>query len=1180
MRDSGGRLFCGRPRSFFGRDNLLRLCGNPNRLRLIKVGFYDILSALREVTWLSASYVASYPQLLKTLATEQKIVYLCGAGASMSLGGHRLSWPNWILAGKHYLTSYEQDELDRRIGAWTTNELIDAVTFLLQKLKASGDYDAFMASTVASLHPTSEPFKAALQKVWRSGDLIATTNYDLTIEEAVDAQSVSYSTPAEIFSVIRGEANKVIHLHGVYDRLNGNDDIVADDPQYRNILANAGAQFIQNLISTHPLIIVGCGGTVEDPNLSGFMSFVVDKLGLTDVPYFYLMKNGDTVPSLPANAIPVFYGDSHADLPVFLSELAMLRLQRRAGLRTLAAINPYQDHTIATSAFGRMHFSNGFNAFIGREEELKKLNGFLEAPKRFSWWSIIGDGGIGKSRLVLEWLRSMPTRWFGFFTYKRQAEARAFKPFTDTVIVFDYVLGKEHECVEVIQAYLDAFCGSPYHLRFLFIERNLGSGETDWLRRISRGLEAQYRVEFEAGSHTEPLTVRELTVAEEIVYVDKYLQSYLPLLPASAFVEECRGNTALAGQRIEEAFRASVDPTCFRPLYLSIFTEVWISKEGRLSLDSIEDLLSEYLNKEKNRWKLILGTDELVDAYLRILAVACAIGYYNITDVYGNNYLEEDAKRLTAFFDGQSGKPGANNVFMDLFVSMDELVEDDGEDDVIEAFFHPGGTSALPDDEMDEDDRFAHCAPYIKLQADPNEVYLNMLANVGAAEEDELKALERVREERIKRVDALPDHAWIVKPVFPDIIKAFIVSYVVNDRDVVRFTKLARSNSILGLADFLTRALEDWEDSAIFQRMAITPPDEMLNYFEYYVSLLIRIDKIDDIKSVEQALIDSDPCFPKYELELWRRIAVVLTDRGNANRLYDSACWFIDYLNSLEGMMTIRDGAADIIRAYSVGLHNAGEIDKHSAFLERCAELKQDNQKLAEALCESYRYLVNAKLYKGRDADVQADWIKTVEILKRYHYPLDMCKTAMDTAYDYMRTLIQRNDLGSLRRLAQTLEALYEAQHIADVADIAAFCSASIYTMSYAKDKRLSSEAYEKVEKYHADFPGSMQTRAAILSVWSVACLETSFYRKVPEKMLKNAKAWAALYPNEIEFKKGYFGLLLARLEYAQANDERNEQRRLFKEMKSIAESTDYAKYSEESDLLNTVNMLQRLYGY
>lgn len=82
----------------------------------------------------------------------------------------------------------------------------------------------------------------------------------------------------------------MIHLHGRYDRENGADDIIADGPQYQSILDNSGAQFIQNLLSTYPIVIVGCGGTVEDPNLAGFLSFAAEKLGTSDIPYFYLMK--------------------------------------------------------------------------------------------------------------------------------------------------------------------------------------------------------------------------------------------------------------------------------------------------------------------------------------------------------------------------------------------------------------------------------------------------------------------------------------------------------------------------------------------------------------------------------------------------------------------------------------------------------------------------------------------------------------------------------------------------------------------------------------------------------------------------------------------------------------------------------------------------------------------------
>ena len=619
---------------------------------------------------MAVSYVTDYPQLLKTLEADQKIVYLCGAGVSMSLADHRLNWPNWILTGKNYLDEEEQAELDRRIGSWTTDELINAITFLLEKLKYKGSYKSFMKNTVGSIHPLNDTFKEALRKICRAGDLISTTNYDLAIEEAIDVASISYSSPAEILSVIRGKDNKVIHLHGVYDCLHGKDDIIADDPQYKSILANAGAQFIQNLIGTHPVIVIGCSGTVEDPNLSGFMSFVVEKLGTTEIPYYYLMKNGDKSPDLPTNAVPVYYGDEYEDLPVFLSELSILRLQQRTCLRALASVNPYIKKEKAVSAFGRMHFSNEFCEFIGREDSLEKLNAFLGDKKKVSWWTVLGDGGIGKSRLVLEWLKRMPTHWFGFFRYKKSDEASHFIPFTDTVIVFDYVLGKENECADTVEAYLDAFEHLPYKLRLLFVERNQGVEETDWLIKISRGLETEHRLEFEAAKYELPLEIKELSVSNEISYVKNYLKEYLLLIPSTDFVEVCKTDPDGKSREIEEAFRSSVAPSCFRPLYLSIFTEVWISKEGLLTLNSIEELLSEYLNKEKNRWLSILNDSSLVDSYLRLLSMACAIGYFNITDVYGENYLEEDEKRLTAFFDNESGKPGGNNTFTDLFVHI------------------------------------------------------------------------------------------------------------------------------------------------------------------------------------------------------------------------------------------------------------------------------------------------------------------------------------------------------------------------------------------------------------------------------------------------------------------------------------------------------------------------------
>lgn len=225
---------------------------------------------------------------------------------------------------------------------------------------------------------------------------------------------------------------------------------------------------------------------MEDPNLSGFMSFAYEKLGTSDIPYFYLMKSGDTIPNLPMNAIPVFYGDDYEDLPLFLSEIAMTRLQKRAGLQSVIAVNPYLERRTAISAFGRMHFSNSFNPFVGRTVELNDLSSFLQDKEKFLWRTILGEGGIGKSRLILEWMKTMPSSWFGFFAYKKPEKAHLFVPFADTVVAFDYVLGQEQQCADTIAAFIEAFSDSPYKLRIVLLERHQRASEYDWLIELKR----------------------------------------------------------------------------------------------------------------------------------------------------------------------------------------------------------------------------------------------------------------------------------------------------------------------------------------------------------------------------------------------------------------------------------------------------------------------------------------------------------------------------------------------------------------------------------------------------------------------------------------------------------------------------------------------------------------------
>lgn len=59
-----------------------------------------------------------------------------------------------------------------------------------------------------------------------------------------------------------------------------------------------------------------------------------------------------------------------------------------------------------------------------------------------------------------------------------------------------------------------------------------------------------------------------------------------------------------------------------------------------------------------------------------------------------------------------------------------------------------------------------------------------------------------------------------------------------------------------------------------------------------------------------------------------------------------------------------------------------------------------------------------------------------------------------------------------------------------------------------------------------------------------------------------------------------YFGLLFSRLKYAQAQDMRNEQRRVYREMKTVAERANYSEYNESNQLMESVDILHRVFGY
>ena len=95
--------------------------------------------------------ISDYPKFESALSQGRPIIFLCGAGLSVSLGDHAKGWVGWLKEGKAYLSDVEAEELDRRFGSYSASELIDAASFLIETLRKNGNYTAYMDSTIGSL---------------------------------------------------------------------------------------------------------------------------------------------------------------------------------------------------------------------------------------------------------------------------------------------------------------------------------------------------------------------------------------------------------------------------------------------------------------------------------------------------------------------------------------------------------------------------------------------------------------------------------------------------------------------------------------------------------------------------------------------------------------------------------------------------------------------------------------------------------------------------------------------------------------------------------------------------------------------------------------------------------------------------------------------------------------------
>lgn len=134
-----------------------------------------------------------------------------------------------------------------------------------------------------------------------------------------------------------------------------------------------------------------------------------------------------------------------------------------------------------------LKYQSRLTSFTGREFEIVKLKKFVKDLSLIQWWVIEGKGGVGKSRLALEFCLELEKKgWHcGFFSSYEEHGFDSWDPEKPHLIICDYVLGKEKEIAKAIKKVISMEKSKMLHfqIRFLLLERS-GSNEIQEINSI------------------------------------------------------------------------------------------------------------------------------------------------------------------------------------------------------------------------------------------------------------------------------------------------------------------------------------------------------------------------------------------------------------------------------------------------------------------------------------------------------------------------------------------------------------------------------------------------------------------------------------------------------------------------------------------------------------------------
>ena len=247
-----------------------------------------------------------------------------------------------------------------------------------------------------------------------NSNMVMTTNFDRVLDEVYDRCHTKFGkiiTPYEPDLLTQSRQNNphcLFKLHGdIGPEIHDIERLVFTQTQYDKAYANDGPlmQELPQWFQSKKLLFLGCS-VAKDKTLDVLQQVTSKNPGLDHY----------AIPACSPNDIAkrcvemgnwgvsaIFYPDGrHEAVRVILERL--LEDINHSAYEELCSYTKKSVSTFKTT--NRFMYDSDYIAFVGRKQELAQLRGFCQNTQQISWWAVVGPGGMGKSRLVFEFMNT------------------------------------------------------------------------------------------------------------------------------------------------------------------------------------------------------------------------------------------------------------------------------------------------------------------------------------------------------------------------------------------------------------------------------------------------------------------------------------------------------------------------------------------------------------------------------------------------------------------------------------------------------------------------------------------------------------------------------------------------------------------------------------------------------